>query len=75
MSLLSSTFWPLVLGPMGAIIGVPLTMSIRSLLLDADPMTRWLADMMGTTIPEDIPEDNAAAVADTAPPPPVPSAP
>ena len=53
MSLISSTFWPLVLGPLGAIIGVPLTMSVRSLLLDADPSTRWLADMMCTTIPED----------------------
>lgn len=53
MSLISSTFWPLVLGPVGAIIGVPLTMSVRSLLLDADPTTRWLADMMCTTIPED----------------------
>lgn len=53
MSLISSTFWPLVLGPVGAIIGVPLTMSVRSLLLDADPTTRWLADMMCTTIPQD----------------------
>jgi predicted PurR-regulated permease PerM len=52
MSLLSSTFWPLVLGPVGAIIGVPLTMSVRSLVLDADPSTRWLADMMCTTIPQ-----------------------
>jgi predicted PurR-regulated permease PerM len=56
MSLLSSTFWPLVLGPVGAIIGVPLTMSIRTLLLDADPTTRWAADMMCTTIPEEAPE-------------------
>jgi predicted PurR-regulated permease PerM len=51
MSLISSTFWPLVLGPVGAIIGVPLTMSVRSLLLDVDPSTRWLADIMCTTIP------------------------
>lgn len=55
MSLLSSTFWPLVLGPVGAIIGVPLTMALRTLLLDADPTTRWLADMMCTTIPQETP--------------------
>jgi predicted PurR-regulated permease PerM len=55
MSLISSTFWPLVLGPIGAIIGVPLTMSVRTLLLDADPSTRWLADVMCTTIPADAP--------------------
>jgi AI-2 transport protein TqsA len=46
MSLISSTFWPLVLGPVGAIIGVPLTLAVHSLLLDADPSPRWLAAMM-----------------------------
>lgn len=60
MSLLSSTFWPLVLGPVGAIIGVPLTMSVRSLLLDADPTTRWMADMMCTTIPAEQPPEQLA---------------
>jgi AI-2 transport protein TqsA len=57
MSLISSTFWSLVLGPVGAIIGVPLTMSVRSLLLDADPTTRWMADMMCTTIPAETPDE------------------
>lgn len=48
MSLISATFWPLVLGPVGAIIGVPLTMAVQNLLLDVDPSTRWLAAMMST---------------------------
>ena len=52
MSLLSSTFWPLVLGPVGAIIGVPLTMAVHSLLLEVDPSTRWLAAMMTATRPD-----------------------
>ncbi len=39
MSLLSSTFWPLVLGLVGAIIGVSLTMAVHALLLNADPST------------------------------------
>jgi AI-2 transport protein TqsA len=68
MNLLSCTFWPIVLGPVGAIIGVPLTMSIRTLLLDVDPTTRWLADMMCTTIPNPapaapVPPDSTALVA------------
>jgi len=46
MSLISATFWPLVLGPVGAIIGVPLTMTVHALLLEPDPSTRWLAAMM-----------------------------
>ena len=52
MSLLSSTFWPLVLGPVGAIIGVPLTMGVYSLLFNADPSTAWLAAMMMASNPD-----------------------
>jgi hypothetical protein len=33
-----------------------MTLSIRTLLLDADPTTRWAADMMCTTIPEEAPD-------------------
>ena len=51
MSLFSATFWPLVLGPVGAIIGVPLTMTVHSLLLEPDPSTRWLAAMMRAKTP------------------------
>ena len=60
-NLFSSTFWPLVLGPVGAIIGVPLTMAVHSLLLDVDPTTRWLADLMGTKIPKEEPVESAEA--------------
>ena len=53
MSLISATFWPLVLGPVGAIIGVPLTMTVHALLLEPDPSTQWLAAMMRATKPGD----------------------
>ncbi len=64
MSLLSATFWPLVLGPVGAIIGVPLTMTVHALLLEPDPSTRWLAAMMRAGKPpaEDANSDDAAGV-------------
>lgn len=52
MNLVSATFWPLVLGPAGAIVGVPLTMAVRSLILDADPTTRWLADLTSSKLPD-----------------------
>ena len=55
MSLLSATFWPLVLGPVGAIIGVPLRMTVHVLLLEPDPSTRWLAAMMRAAKPEQAP--------------------
>lgn len=51
MNLVSATFWPLVLGPAGAIVGVPLTMAVRSLILDADPTMRWLADLTASKLP------------------------
>ena len=53
MNLVSATFWPLVLGPAGAIVGVPLTMAVRSLILDADPATRWLAELTATRLPDE----------------------
>jgi AI-2 transport protein TqsA len=50
-NLVSATFWPLVLGPAGAIVGVPLTMAVRALILDADPATRWLAELTSSQLP------------------------
>ena len=52
MNLVSATFWPLVLGPAGAIVGVPLTMAVRALILDVDPATRWLADLTSSKLPD-----------------------
>ena len=52
MNLVSATFWPLVLGPVGAVIGVPLTMGARALVFDIDPSVRWLADLTSTQLPE-----------------------
>jgi predicted PurR-regulated permease PerM len=59
-NLVSATFWPLVLGPAGAIVGVPLTMAVRTLILDADPATRWLADLTSSKLP-DLPSEPPAS--------------
>ncbi|HRI56335.1 MAG TPA: AI-2E family transporter [Anaerolineae bacterium] len=52
LNLVSATFWPLVLGPAGAIVGVPLTMAVRALILEADPATRWVAGLTSSQLPE-----------------------
>lgn len=52
LNLVSATFWPLVLGPAGAIVGVPLTMAVRALILEVDPATRWLAGLTSSQLPE-----------------------
>lgn len=42
VTLLSLSVWTMVLGPMGAILAVPMTGLARALLLDADPDKRWV---------------------------------
>jgi predicted PurR-regulated permease PerM len=43
VSFLSVVFWAAVLGPLGALLAVPLTLLAKALLIDADPSTRWIA--------------------------------
>ena len=42
VSLLSLLFWSWALGPLGAILGLPATLLVKSLLIDIDPSLRWL---------------------------------
>ena len=43
----SVLFWAVVLGPIGAILAVPLTLFVRTLLLDSDPSLAWWRPMTG----------------------------
>jgi predicted PurR-regulated permease PerM len=47
--IVSLFFWGVVLGAMGALLAVPLTMMVRT-LLDASPQTRWLAELMSDAV-------------------------
>ncbi len=51
---LSLVFWGWVLGPIGMLLSVPLTMICR-ILLDAVDETRWIAVLMGPRQPESVP--------------------
>ena len=42
VSFLSFLLWAWVFGPLGALIALPLTQLVKSLLVDADPKARWL---------------------------------
>ena len=44
----SVIFWALILGPIGAIIGVPMTMLFKSLLFESDEELSWMARVMGS---------------------------
>ena len=41
LTFLSLVFWTWVIGPLGALLAVPLTLLTRALLVEADPGARW----------------------------------
>lgn len=47
ITFVSVLFWSVVLGPMGAILAVPLTLGVRTILVDADPAARWWRPLTG----------------------------
>jgi predicted PurR-regulated permease PerM len=48
MIIFSVIFWAALLGPMGAILGVPVSLLFKELILEADDQNRWIARMMGS---------------------------
>ncbi len=48
--LMSLIFWGWVLGPVGMVLAVPLTVILR-IMLDAQPDTQWVAILLGPAIP------------------------
>jgi AI-2 transport protein TqsA len=42
LTFLSLVFWTFVIGPLGALLAIPLSLFVKALLVDADPDSRWL---------------------------------
>src|SRR6185295_4388262 len=42
LAFLSVVFWTWVIGPLGALLAVPLSLLTKALLVEADPGARWL---------------------------------
>jgi predicted PurR-regulated permease PerM len=58
LTFLSLAFWTFVLGPMGAILALPMTMLVKALLVDVDPDYQWLVPLLsGDPATEDEPAD------------------
>ncbi|WP_311257613.1 AI-2E family transporter [Microbacterium sp. WCS2018Hpa-9] len=53
LSFLSVIFWTFIIGPLGAILSIPLTLLVRTLVLEGDPGATWLRWLSGdrTAIP------------------------
>jgi AI-2 transport protein TqsA len=55
-------FWAWLLGPLGAILAIPLTILAKDLLVDIDPRARWAdALLRSTPTGPDVPADEGAA--------------
>jgi predicted PurR-regulated permease PerM len=53
--------WTWILGPLGALIAVPMTMAVQQLVLGSSEGSMWLADLMGAAPPDQEDEDTAGA--------------
>jgi predicted PurR-regulated permease PerM len=45
---LSLIFWGFILGPLGAILAIPLTVLVKELVIESDPKWSWIGVLMGT---------------------------
>src|SRR5215218_6267035 len=45
---LALIFWAWLLGPLGALLAIPLTLLIKALLVDVDPTARWAVALAGS---------------------------
>jgi AI-2 transport protein TqsA len=49
LTLISVVFWAWVLGPLGAVLAIPITLLVKSELIGADPRAAWAATLIGST--------------------------
>lgn len=51
VTIVALVFWAWLLGALGAVLAVPLTLLVKQLLVDADPRSHWLNALLGSTVP------------------------
>ena len=56
MTFLSMVLWTFLLGPVGALLAVPMSLLVRAFLIDADPKSAWAEMFIGPTPPDEPPE-------------------
>lgn len=58
LSFFSVLFWTFIVGPLGAILSIPLTLLARALVLEGDPQNRWFLWLTGdSNATEEAPPD------------------
>ena len=61
LSFVSLIFWTWVIGPLGAILAIPLTVLAKAVLLDMDPRAHWLSVLVSPGSPAASPSGPAPA--------------
>ena len=51
LTFISLIFWGWVLGPLGALLAVPMTLLAKALLIDIDPSTQWAGPLIALDAP------------------------
>ncbi|MFD3593575.1 AI-2E family transporter [Nocardia sp. NPDC058640] len=59
VTFLSLVFWGWVIGALGALLAIPLTLLVKALLLDMDPSTRWADVLIGAPLKKSDPQPTA----------------
>ncbi|WP_402378101.1 AI-2E family transporter [Isoptericola rhizosphaerae] len=60
LSFVSVVFWTFVIGPLGAILAIPLTLLVRALVLEGDPRNNWLRWLSGDDVTDAVPSERTA---------------
>ena len=66
LTFVSLVFWAWVLGALGALLAIPLSLLAKALLVDVDPSTRWLSPLLANRAPPDEEPDEASTEAEPA---------
>lgn len=53
LTFISLILWTFLLGPLGALLAIPLSLLARALLIDSDPDGEWAAALISGNVPED----------------------
>ncbi|MEU6135135.1 AI-2E family transporter [Nocardioides sp. NPDC047086] len=54
LTFLSLIFWSWIMGPIGAVMAVPLTLFVRALAVESDPARSWLMPLIAGSAPADL---------------------
>jgi AI-2 transport protein TqsA len=65
ITFMSLVVWAFLLGPLGALLAVPMTLLVRAVFLDSDPRAAWAAPLIAAQVEDPEPDPAPDAEVDT----------